>query len=143
LPSASALLIEECWQRKILLTGIIKDSASRYLTRNYPGFITEAARNAGQDWITQDTLSTEDTTKIRCIAIPTNLEIVEQAFSPNGTGPQIQEESNLPMVGHEVHLLDPTMTEQVANLSLDLEQDTLIHIGALVRDENVRVYLRV
>jgi hypothetical protein len=112
-------------------------------TGGYPGFITEAARNAGQDWITQDTLSTEDTTKIRCIAIPTNLEIVEEALSLNGTGPQIQEESNLPMVGHEVHLLDPTMTEQVANLSLDLEQDNLIHIGALVRDENVRVYLRV
>lgn len=112
-------------------------------TGGYPGFITEAARNAGQDWITQDTLSTEDTTKIRCIAIPTNLEIVEQAFSPNGTGPQIQEESNLPMVGHEVHLLDTDMTEQVANLSLDLEQDTLIQIGSLVRDENVRVHLRV
>ena len=30
-------LIEKCWQRKILLTGIIKDSASRYLTRNYLG----------------------------------------------------------------------------------------------------------
>jgi len=109
----------------------------------YPGFITEAARNAGQDWVTQDTLSTEDTTKIRCIAIPTNLEIVEQALSPNGTGPRIQEESNLPMVGHEVHLLNTDMTEQIANLSLDLEQDTLIHIGSLVRDGNVRVHLRV
>lgn len=30
-------LIEKCWDRKILLTGIIKDSASRYLTRNYLG----------------------------------------------------------------------------------------------------------
>lgn len=30
-------LIEKCWERKILLTGIIKDSASRYLTRNYLG----------------------------------------------------------------------------------------------------------
>ncbi|MBD2106841.1 DUF87 domain-containing protein [Nodosilinea sp. FACHB-13] len=112
-------------------------------TGGYPGFITEAARNAGQDWITQDVLSTEDTTKIRCIAVPTNLEVVEVAFSPNGTGPTIQEESNVPMVGHEVHLLDTAMTEQVANLSLDLENESLIQIGALVRDENVRVYLRV
>jgi hypothetical protein len=30
-------LIEKCWERKILLTGVIKDSASRYLTRNYLG----------------------------------------------------------------------------------------------------------
>jgi hypothetical protein len=30
-------LIEECWKRNILLTGVIKDSASRYLTRNYLG----------------------------------------------------------------------------------------------------------
>ncbi|MFH7245669.1 MAG: hypothetical protein ACHWZW_22790 [Spirulina sp.] len=62
-------------------------------TGGYPGFITEAARNAGKDWITQDTLSTEDTTKIRCIAVPTNLEVVEVAFSPNNTGPRIQIEA--------------------------------------------------
>jgi len=30
-------LIEECWNRKILLVGIVKDSASAYLTKNYLG----------------------------------------------------------------------------------------------------------
>jgi hypothetical protein len=30
-------LIEKCWESNILLTGIIKDSASQYLTRNYLG----------------------------------------------------------------------------------------------------------
>jgi hypothetical protein len=30
-------LIEKCWERNILLTGVIKDSTSRYLTRNYLG----------------------------------------------------------------------------------------------------------
>jgi hypothetical protein len=30
-------LVEKCWDRNILLTGIIKDSASRYLSRNYLG----------------------------------------------------------------------------------------------------------
>ncbi len=30
-------LIEECWARRILLVGIVKDSDSRYLTRNYLG----------------------------------------------------------------------------------------------------------
>ncbi len=31
------LLIEECWARNVLLYGIVKDSSSRYLTRNYLG----------------------------------------------------------------------------------------------------------
>jgi len=30
-------LIEECWKHDVLLVGIVKDSASRYLTRNYMG----------------------------------------------------------------------------------------------------------
>jgi hypothetical protein len=30
-------LIEACWKRSILLVGVVKDSASRYLTRNYLG----------------------------------------------------------------------------------------------------------
>jgi hypothetical protein len=35
------LLIEECWARKVLLYGIIKDSSSRYLTRNFLGVSLE------------------------------------------------------------------------------------------------------
>lgn len=112
-------------------------------TSGYPGFVVEAARNAGQDWLTQDAVSTEDTTKIRCVAIPTNLEIVETPLIRHKKEPLIQEEGNLPMVGHSVHLLNTTMTERVANLALDLEHDNVIQIGALVRDSNVRTYLRV
>lgn len=112
-------------------------------TSGYPGFVVEAARNAGQDWLTQDAIPTEDTTKIRCVAIPTNLEIVEAPLASDRTGPVIQEESNLPMVGHPVHLLDTPMTERIANLALDLTRDNIIQIGALVRDSDVRAYLRV
>lgn len=112
-------------------------------TSGYPGFIVEAARNAGQDWLTQDAISTEDTTKIRCVAIPTNLEIVEAPLAAGRTGPVIREESNLPMVGHPVPLLDTPMTERVANLALNLERDNVIQIGTLVRDPDVRAYLRV
>lgn len=32
-------LIEECWRNRILLVGIVKDSASRYFTRNYLGLM--------------------------------------------------------------------------------------------------------
>jgi hypothetical protein len=35
-------LVERCWERNILLTGVIKDSASRYLTRNYLGVMKHA-----------------------------------------------------------------------------------------------------
>ncbi|MEM3101679.1 MAG: hypothetical protein QXT99_10065 [Candidatus Nitrosotenuis sp.] len=30
-------LIEECWKRRVLLTGVVKDSNSKYLSRNYLG----------------------------------------------------------------------------------------------------------
>jgi hypothetical protein len=35
------LLIEACWERKILFYGIVKDSSSRYLTRNFLGVALE------------------------------------------------------------------------------------------------------
>ncbi len=36
------LLIEACWERNVLYYGVIKDSASRYLTRNFLGVSLEA-----------------------------------------------------------------------------------------------------
>lgn len=109
----------------------------------YPGFVVEAARNAGQDWTTQTDASTEDTTKIRCVAVPTNLEIVEKPFGKDDHAPKIQEEGNVPMVGHQVCLLNTSMTERIANLNIDLEHDNAIQIGTLVRDPDVRAFLRV
>ena len=110
----------------------------------YPGFIVEAARNAGQDWTTQDETATEDTTKIRCVAVPTNLEIIERPFSSGAERLEIKSpEGNLPMVGHQVLLLDTPTTERVANLNINLEQENAIQIGTLARDENVRAFLRV
>lgn len=35
------LLIEACWERNVLLYGVVKDSLSRYLTRNYLGVALE------------------------------------------------------------------------------------------------------
>ena len=112
-------------------------------TSGYPGFVVEAARNAGQDWLTQDAISTEETTKIRCIAIPTNLEIVEQPMGNHGQKPRLCEETSLAMVGHPAYPLDSEMTEIVANLALDLDRDNLIQIGTLVRDDHVRAFLRI
>jgi hypothetical protein len=35
------LLVEACWERKILFYGVVKDSSSRYLTRNFLGVSLE------------------------------------------------------------------------------------------------------
>lgn len=107
----------------------------------YPGFVVEAARSAVNDWEEQETESTEDVTKIRCIAIPTNFEVVQAARSTSES-PNLQEESNLPMVGASVRLLDTAFTEYVANYGIREDENTLM-AGTLIRDPNVRIRVRV
>ena len=106
----------------------------------YPGFLMEAAKNAAQDWTGQDDESTEDTTTIRCTAIPTNLEIVEYR---NGNF-SFEPEENIPMVGAVVRILDTEPTQQVVNRDIDLEaeQDGLFAGGTLIRDEDVTAFVR-
>lgn len=101
----------------------------------FPGFLEEAARSAAQDWIDQETQSTDDTTKIRCIAIPTNLMMNEKG--------DIREEQGLPMVGHPASLLDTATTERFANLGIDQQRDDITRVGPLIRDESVSIFLRV
>lgn len=101
----------------------------------FPGFLEEAARSAAQDWIEQETQSTDDTTKIRCIAIPTNLMMNEEG--------EIREEQGLPMVGHSASLLDTETTERFANLGIDRAKDDIARVGPLIRDESVSIYMRV
>lgn len=106
----------------------------------YPGFLMEAAKNAAQDWTGQDDESTEDTTTIKCTAIPTNLEMVEDT---NGNF-SFEPEENIPMVGAVVRILDTEPTQQVVNRDIDLEaeQDGLFAGGTLIRDENVTAFVR-
>lgn len=106
----------------------------------FPGFIMEAAKNAAQDWTGQDDEATEDTTTIRCIAIPTNLEIIERKEKIF-----FDVEENIPMVGSTVRILDTEPTKQVVNRDIDLEVEkyTIFEGGTLIRDENVPVFVRV
>ncbi len=101
--------------------------------QGYPGFVVEAARSAARDWEEQEHEPTEDVTKIRCIAIPTNLEIVERDGEP-----RLQEESNLPMIGAKALLLDTPSTEYVLNSGLPEGVPTFT-VGNLVRDPLVGV----
>jgi len=107
----------------------------------FPGFVMEAARNAAQDWTGQDDEPTEDTTTIQCTAIPTNLELFERKHAPR----TFQAEENIPMVGTMVRILDTDPTEQVVNRSIDMEteKDYIFEGGALVRDKEVTVYIRI
>ncbi len=101
----------------------------------FPGFLEEAARSAAQDWIDQEAQSTDDTTKIRCVAIPTNLML-------NDAGEE-RPEQGLPMVGHRASLLDAEMTERIANLGIDRQRDDVAAVGPLIRDGDVTIFLRI
>jgi len=105
----------------------------------YPGFVVEAARSAAEDWETQDSESTEDTTKIRVVAIPTNLEIVEELDGE----PRIGTESNIAMVGAKVRILDTHYSNLVANNGIDKTEKNLTVIGTMVRDKDVEILLRI
>lgn len=103
----------------------------------YPGFVVEAAHNACLDW-EQETESTEDTTKIRCIAIPTNLELKLSNNQDN-----FQADENLPMIGSRVELLNNEYTQKAINLGIDHNTENILTVGQLVRDPEVNIWLRI
>lgn len=106
----------------------------------YPGFVVEAARSASEDWINQEHDSTEDTTKIRAVAIPTNLEIVE----PESGTPSIDTESNIGMVGSRVRILNSDYANRIYNRGIDRENEpNLTVIGTMARDDDVEILLRI
>ena len=109
-------------------------------TGGYPGFVVEAARSAAEDWESQDTTSTEETTKIRVVAIPTNLEIVETLSEE----PSLEPEGNMAMVGSRTRILDTDYSNLVANYGIDRDHESnLTVIGTMARDEEVEVLLRI
>jgi len=113
-------------------------------TGGYPGFVVEAARSAAADWEAQDTESTEDTTKIRAVAIPTGLEIVEPDILTSSGTTQLVPESNMAMVGSPVKVLDTEYTNLVANNGIDQrEESNLAVIGTMARNDQVEVLVRI
>lgn len=109
--------------------------------KGFPGFVVEAAKSIVNDWEDQESEATEDTTKIRCVAIPTNLEVV-QSGSAIIDEPNLSEESNLPMLGANVRVLNTAFTNFVANNGIRDEENTLI-AGNLIRDAGVEIKVRV
>ncbi|MCW5945668.1 MAG: ATP-binding protein [Fimbriimonadales bacterium] len=109
----------------------------------YPGFVMEAAKSAGQDWVSQEREATDETTKIKCIAIPTNIEWIERHGVTEVIRKDFQQESSIPMVGHDALPLDSEATSIVANLNIDEAHDKVTNIGTLVRDDDVPALLKV
>jgi DNA helicase HerA-like ATPase len=108
----------------------------------YPGFMDQAAESASQDWTNQVDKATEQTTKIRCIAIPTDIEV---GFNKsNGSGPEevaIHSEAQMPMPGKEARMLSSTLIQQIYNQNLG--GNSTIELGTLTRDKTVPIKARV
>jgi len=80
--------------------------------KGYPGFVMQAAKSASADWTEQESESYEDTTKIICEAVPTNLECDESN--------SIEPESAMGMVGKDIYPLTSEMTGQIFNKGINL-----------------------
>jgi len=104
--------------------------------KSYPGFVMQAAKSASADWTEQEIESYEDTTKIICEAIPTNLE-----YDENNN--RIQPERAMAMVGKDVYILTSEMTEKIFNRGINKDIENVIIVGNLIRDRNVKIYVRV
>lgn len=102
----------------------------------YPGFIMEAARNLASDWTSQEDRSEEDTTIIRCIAIPTGIEIVE---SQNGRN--LSSDRSLPMIGSEVRVLTSDATKEIVNRDISPE-DYVFEGGTWLVNDTVQIFVR-
>ena len=111
--------------------------------QGYPGFVVEAARSAAQDWESQERESTEETTKIETVAIPTFLEVVESEVD-HGNPPFIEPETHIAMVGSRVRVLDSMTTNLIANRGIDTENEkNVTAIGTLARDPDVDILMRI
>jgi hypothetical protein len=105
--------------------------------RGFPGYIMAAAGNLPTDWMQQESTSSEDTTKIQCIATPINLEIVQKASS---AGLMPEDEANIPMIGSEVKLLSVESTNEILNKNLNNITD-VITVGTLIRESDIEVLM--
>lgn len=104
----------------------------------YPGFMEEAARSASKDWEQKKPI--EDTTKIRCDAVPTNLEIRKPRMGTGSGGgqPEIASESSMSMPGERVRVLDDDWTGRVINRGLQ-QMEGVIKLGTLTNSPKVDI----
>lgn len=108
--------------------------------KGYPGFTKEAAKSASFDWVEQETDSTEDTTKIICEAIPTNLEFKDVSKIEEI---EFKSESTMAMVGTEVKLLDTELTKKIVNMGINEKIENVFSVGTLLRNNKIDINIRI
>jgi hypothetical protein len=106
-------------------------------TEGYPGFVMEAARNIATDWTSQEDRSQEDTTIIRCVAVPTGIEIKEST-NPRDLGA----DASIPMIGSEVRVLTGDATREIVNKEISPTQDFVFEGGHWLVNNEVPIYVR-
>ena len=102
----------------------------------YPGFVMEAAKNISSDWITQESESTEDTTIIKCIATPTEIEIVQSDSETS-----IEVDKSIPMIGTAIKVVTGDVTEKIINKGIPFESGLIFEGGKWLVNEKIPIYL--
>src|SRR5205807_2090818 len=103
----------------------------------YPGFVMEAARNIATDWSSQEERSEEDTTIIRCVALPTGMELVESR-----AGRSLNEDQAIPMIGSDARVLTTDATLEIINREISPTADFVFQAGRWLVDQGVPIYAR-
>jgi len=103
----------------------------------YPGFVMEAARSVSTDWISQEDQSHEDTTIIRCIAMPTGVEIKETQHER-----VLSQDAALPMIGADVRVLTNESTREIVNREISPQDDHIFEGGRWLVNDDVPIYVR-
>ena len=104
----------------------------------YPGFVMEAAKNISSDWTSQESESTEDTTIIKCIATPTEMEILEDLKERNYAA-----DSSIPMIGIDVKVITNKITEEIINQNILKDENLVIPVGNWIVDSEIPVFLSI
>lgn len=133
-PGAPAYSILELVQ--VLPIHYALGSSAREAERAFPGFVTEAARSARQDW--EQETPTEETTQIRTVAIPTGVEL---RFASKET--VLATDESLPMQGEDVHLLLPALVNSIMNRGLLEKEVPAIQVGTLVQTPEVPILVKM
>ncbi|MCY3412060.1 MAG: ATP-binding protein [Candidatus Heimdallarchaeota archaeon] len=88
--------------------------------RGYPGFIEESAKSISESWISQETLSDDDLTKIVCECVPIGLEFIRgQNLADFNT------DTSLPMLGKEARIVSEAILDRIINLGLEGDQNVI------------------
>ena len=101
----------------------------------YPGFVEEAAMSASKDWNQEKPV--EDTTKIVCDAVPSKFEVTKMR-SMDDNGSEIIPETNIPMPGERVKMLDSEWTRRIINNDIQ-DQSDVVTIGTLANMKDVDI----